>query len=207
MARKKKNTITISNDRMEDFIWMSYRYCIGRHTIAAAYHADVIRGLIMDNPDCLSEDRKAFMAIDIRRQINDLVCWRSNVYVDGPRDADLYSLILYKGSEKPNEKVKFYVDEFYNTVTTEPCEDDKYVPYDNDYEDIIRWIKLANILDKSTHKIITTNFNGEIKNVECYPYPYKVDNGVYVTKWTSPEKTLVNDSYLADEYIVEIKDC
>ena len=207
MARKKKNTITISNDRMEDFIWMSYRYCIGRHTIAAAYHADVIRGLIMDNPDCLSENRKAFMAIDIRRQINDLVCWRSNVHVDGPRDADLYSLILYKGSEKPNEKVKFYVDEFYNTVTTEPCEDDKYVPYDKDYEDIIRWIKLANILDKSTHKIITTNFNGELKDVECYPYPYKGDNGVYVTKWTSPEKTLVNDSYLADEYIVEIKDC
>ena len=207
MARKKKNTITISNDRMEDFIWMSYRYCIGRHTIAAAYHADVIRGLIMDNPDFLSEDRKAFMAMDIRRQINDLVCWRSNVHVDGPRDADLYSLILYKGSEKPNEKVKFYVDEFYNTVTTEPCDDDKYVPYDKDYEDIIRWIKLANILDKSTHKIITTNFNGEIKNVECYPYPYKVDNGVYVTKWTSPEKTLVNDSYLADEYIVEIIDC
>ena len=207
MARKKKNTIVISNDRMEDFIWMSYRYCIGRHTIAAAYHADVIRGLIMDNPDCLSENRKAFMAIDIRRQINDLVCWRSNVHVDGPRDADLYSLILYKGSEKPNEKVKFYVDEFYNTVTTEPCEDDKYVPYDKDFEDIIRWIKLANILDKSTHKIITTNFNGEIKDVECYPYPYKVDNGVYVTKWTSPEKTLVNDSYLADEYIVEIKNC
>ena len=207
MARKKKNTIVISNDRMEDFIWMSYRYCIGRHTIAAAYHADVIRGLIMDNPDCLSENRKAFMAIDIRRQINDLVCWRSNVHVDGPRDADLYSLILYKGSEKPNEKVKFYVDEFYNTVTTEPCEDDKYVPYDKDFEDIIRWIKLANILDKSTHKIITTNFNGEIKDVECYPYPYKIDNGVYVTKWTSPEKTLVNDSYLADEYIVEIKDC
>lgn len=207
MARKKKNTIVISNDRMEDFIWMSYRYCIGRHTIAAAYHADVIRGLIMDNPDCLSEDRKAFMAIDIRRQINDLVCWRSNIYVDGPRDADLYSLILYKGSEKPNEKVKFYVDEFYNIVTTEPCENDKYVPHDKDYEDIIRWIKLANILDKSTHKIITTNFNGEIKDVECYPYPYKVDNGIYVTKWTSPEKTLVNDSYLADEYIVEIKDC
>lgn len=207
MTRKKKNTIVISNDRMEDFIWMSYRYCIGRHTIAAAYHADVIRGLIMDNPDCLSENRKAFMAIDIRRQINDLVCWRSNVHVDGPRDADLYSLILYKGSEKPNEKVKFNVDEFYNTVTTEPCEDDKYVPHDKDYEDIIRWIKLANILDKSTHKIITTNFNDEIKNVECYPYPYKVDNGVYVTKWTSPEKTLVNDSYLADEYIVEIKDC
>lgn len=207
MGRKKKNTIVISNDRMEDFIWMSYRYCIGRHTIAAAYHADVIRGLIMDNPDCLSENRKAFMAIDIRRQINDLVCWRSNVHVDGPRDADLYSLILYKGSEKPNDKVKFYVDEFYNTVTTEPCDDDKYVPYDKDYEDIIRWIKLANILDKSTHKIITTNFNGEIKDVECYPYPYKVDNGVYVTKWTSPENTLVNDSYLADEYIVEIKDC
>lgn len=207
MARKKKNTITISNDRMEDFIWMSYRYCIGRHTIAAAYHADVIRGLIMDNPDCLSENRKAFMAMDIRRQINDLVCWRSNVHVDGPRDADLYSLILYKGSEKPNEKVKFYVDEFYNTVTTESCEDDKYVPYDKDFEDIIRWIKLANILDKSTHKIITTNFNGEIKDVECYPYPYKVDNGVYVTKWTSPEKTFITDSYLADEYIVEVKNC
>ena len=34
--------ITITNREMEDFIWMSTRYCIGRHTIAAAAHADTI---------------------------------------------------------------------------------------------------------------------------------------------------------------------
>ena len=205
MARKKKNTITISNDRMEDFIWMSYRYCIGRHTIAAAYHAEVIRELILNNPDCMSEERKSFMATDIRRQINDLVCWRSNVYVEGPRDNDLYSLILYKGSENPNEKVKYIIDEYHNTITTEPCENDKYVPHDKDYEDIIRWIKLANILDKTTHRIITTNYKGDVKDIVCYPYPYKNGEGVYVTKRTSPEKTLIVDTYLADECIVEIK--
>ena len=33
----------------------------------------------------------------------------------------------------------------------------------------------------------------------------KNGEGVYVTKWTSPEKTLIVDTYLADECIVEIK--
>ena len=205
MTKKKKNTINIDNSAMEDFIWMSYRYCIGRHTIASAYHAETIRNLIINNPNCLSDERKAFMALDIRRQINNHVCWRKNVFVDGPRDADLYSMILYKGSETPDHKMRFNVNEFYGSVTVEPCVDEDYVAYDKDYDDFIRWIKLANFLDKTTHKKITTNFNGEIEEHICYPYPYKNGEGVYVTKWTIPEKTFIVDSYLDEEYIIESK--
>ena len=48
--KKKKNNICLDNKAMEDFIWMSYRYCIGRKTIAAATHADTIREFINNNP-------------------------------------------------------------------------------------------------------------------------------------------------------------
>lgn len=53
--------ITITNREMEDFIWMSSRYCIGRHTIAAATHADTIAKVLTANPDILSKEMQEFM--------------------------------------------------------------------------------------------------------------------------------------------------
>ena len=53
---------------LEDLIWMSYRYCIGRHTLAATMHA----GHIAQNSyHAIPDDRKEFMAHDIRREINE----------------------------------------------------------------------------------------------------------------------------------------
>lgn len=206
MVRKIKNKgAVISDNSLDDFIWMSYRYCIGRHTIAAAYHAETIRRVIMSNPNSLSPEKKAFMATDIRREINTHVCWRNNVYVDGPRDKDLYSMILYKGSETPNEKMSYKINEYDNTIITKPCEDEKYVPYDEYFEDYIRWIRLANILDIKTHKNIKVSFNGEESEHICYPYPMKQNDGSYKEVWCSLDKDLINNSYLAEEYIVEIK--
>ena len=90
---KKKNTINISNSSLEDMIWMSYRYCIGRHTIAAAHHAETIHSVIKSNPDLLTPERKHFMALDIRREITSQIAFRSNVYIEGCGDFDAFSFL------------------------------------------------------------------------------------------------------------------
>ena len=54
------------SDYEEDCMWMSYRYCVGRHTIAASMHAPAIwkhcRGR-------MSNERALFTAFDINREI------------------------------------------------------------------------------------------------------------------------------------------
>ena len=54
------------SDYEEDCMWMSYRYCIGRHTIAAHMHASDIW------QNCkrrMSKERQLFTAFDINREI------------------------------------------------------------------------------------------------------------------------------------------
>ena len=66
----RENTKLTAYD--EDNMWMSYRYCIGRHTIASHMHA----GDIWKN--CrgrLHPDRELFTAFDINREIENSLCF------------------------------------------------------------------------------------------------------------------------------------
>lgn len=60
------------SDYEEDCMWMSYRYCIGRHTIHSHMHATDIwkncRGR-------MSKERELFTAFDINRSIEDSLRW------------------------------------------------------------------------------------------------------------------------------------
>lgn len=51
----------------EDCMWMSYRYCIGRHTIASHMHATDIWQNCKGNR--MSKERQLFTAFDINREI------------------------------------------------------------------------------------------------------------------------------------------
>ena len=70
LARTALNNAICDNyplsDYEEDCMWMSYRYCIGRHTIAASMHASAIwkhcKGRMPD-------ERALFTAFDINREI------------------------------------------------------------------------------------------------------------------------------------------
>lgn len=58
------------NDYEEDCMWMSYRYCIGRHTIASHMHA----GDIWKNcKNRITKERQLFNAFDINRSIEDCI--------------------------------------------------------------------------------------------------------------------------------------
>ena len=60
----RKNTEL--SDYEEDCMWMSYRYCIGRHTIASSMHAG---GIWANCKNRMSQERQLFTAFDINRQI------------------------------------------------------------------------------------------------------------------------------------------
>ena len=54
------------SDYEEDCMWMSYRYCVGRHTIAASMHA---RTIWKHCKGRMSDERSLFTAFDINREI------------------------------------------------------------------------------------------------------------------------------------------
>lgn len=70
LARIAMNNAICDNyplsDYEEDCMWMSYRYCIGRHTIAASMHAPAIWKHCKGR---MSDERSLFTAFDINREI------------------------------------------------------------------------------------------------------------------------------------------
>lgn len=209
----------------EDLIWMSYRYCIGRKTIVAHSHA----GDIAQNSYYhFSDDRKEFMATDIRKCINDTINWRKNidchdyriVIPDDGMSRIIYSLIKEHGIKLSK---KFNFDDYKYVIDNSSIEIKKYEENKGeiknvsssfivDFHDCLPWIKLANLFDKKCHRNITTEFNGEIKTAECFPYPYICISGddiIIDKKWCNIERYLENtvvDSYIDDRYIIKIDD-
>lgn len=59
-----------------DCMWMSYRYCVGRHTIAAHAHAGDIATQCYGR---MSDERSIFTAYDINREIEESLRWSSGV--------------------------------------------------------------------------------------------------------------------------------
>lgn len=204
---KKKNSINISNSSLEDMIWMSYRYCIGRHTIAAAHHAETIHSVIKSNPDLMSNEKKAFTAKDIRREITSQIAFRSNVYVEGCNDFDAFSLLLIEGSKyKDRKDIEFTLNSYTNELTIKEKSDSKHEAFDKDYIDLMPWVRLANYLDTSTHRKIHTNFNGDIQVYTCYPYPVKQENGDYEMRWGELSDNLMMTRYLDEKFITKIEE-
>ena len=210
MARKKDNKLAISNRSMDDFIWMSYRYCIGRHTIAAAHHAETIHSVIRSNPDMLSDDRKAFNAKDIRAEITTQIAFYPNVYINGRHDFDAYTLLLIEGSKyKDNCKGKrFFLDSYKNELSLEDYIENSYTStFDKDFIDLIPWVRLANYLDVNCHYKITVNFNNEIQDYICYQYPVRQTDGTYQLKWCDINDDVTITRYLDEQYITNIEKC
>jgi hypothetical protein len=203
----KKNKPSISKSYLDDFIWMSYRYCIGRHTIAAACHADTIKSAIEQNKDTFSEDRLGFYARDIRNGINSILHWRDDVSIDGFNDNfDAYSALLYEVSkhDNPNE-LKFTIDTATQTIYTDPL-GKKQTPTDYDYHDLILWTKLANYLDVSCHRIVVTYYQDKIKEHKCYPFPIQRGKNKYEQVWCPLDDNLTVDKFVNPEYIIKIKE-
>ena len=207
MARTKKDPgLKISNTSMEDFIWMSYRYCIGRKTIAAAHHAETIHRVIMSNPDMMSDNKRGFNAQDIRREITHEIAFRSNVYVDGCGDFDAFTLLLIEGSKyKDRKDIQFILNSYTNELSIKENSDSQYTAFDYEYIDLIPWVRLANYLDSTTHRKITVHFNNEDKEFICYQYPMKQEDGTYKLVWCELNDDVTITRWLEEKYITNIQ--
>ena len=212
---KKKPTIIISNSKMEDFIWMSYRYCIGRKTIAACTHADTIASLITSNPDMLTLERKAFMVQDIREEVTNSINFKRCIRIDGNHfRKDIFSPLMYALNDYPNRKKKvFHFDANTNEIYKVEYDESLYEfdRPDSDYNDLIPWVKLANLLDTSCHRVITAVFDGKKQEIICYPFPREIRNDdgsiTYKESWTGVKygNCVSVCRYISDEYITEIE--
>ena len=223
MSKDNNFSVTITDDMFfEDLLWMSYRYCIGRKTIAASAHAG---NIAKHAYNILSSERKKFIAHDIRREINDVIHHLDNVSIYDYRNhipQDGLSTIFYRLLEKygdvPPEwvytHIKFDIeDDIIKLDEFEPAKENYYTETIlGIYPDLIPWIKLANCFDSSCHKTIVTECDGVISEYVCFPYPYlsvsmngehHIDN-----KWCPVKRYLNNpvvDSFIDMEFVKEIK--
>lgn len=202
-----KQKITITPKVLEDFIWMSYRYCIGRHTIAAAYHANTIANVVASYPDAFSQERLAFNAKDIRDRINDAIRFLACYDIDSCFSLDAFSCALYKSAEVENPYEYIYHIEQSGYVELDKPKELLRHRFDQDYIDLIPWVKLANWLDKSTHRMITVEYDGKVETHECFPYPQKMEDGRYRKMWADVEDAdMTLNRWIAEEYITKIEE-
>ena len=166
MGKKVKNTLSSFE---EDCIWMSYRYCIGRSTIAAHCHAGEIAGFAYDK---LSKERMQFMSEDICNEIYDKLRWNNFIdmgwYGNIPKShfkpLDVVYSILKQESIDSYEKmrsiktIRIEWDREKNKFTHSVYyfnDDDKDKNYNINKDslfDLEVWQRLANLFDKDSHK-------------------------------------------------------
>ena len=214
--KKEKPNLILSNSVAEDFIWMSYRYCIGRKTIAAYMHAETIANFIYKNPDVLDISRKIFMAEDIRCSIFDILKWNKFIKFENAynknRDWDFYSALLTTLSSLDNPNDYTYVIDMENeTITYKELDIDgkKTAKYENaydNYNDIINWIKLANLLDIRCHKNVIVDIDGKEKSIRCYPFAASNNNRFYLVWVSVDDVELSLQSYINPDKIIRIED-
>ena len=218
MKRKNDRCVNVSHETMQDFIWMSYRYCIGRKTIAAAMHVDNIARLIRDNPDMMNVDQRLHLSEDIQNEILNVIKWQPHVKINGfgsdINGYDWFGGMLYASNAVNNRYSYDYVlDLRTSTIQLFPIEEEvkpsQY--FDQDYRDLIGWYKLAKVLDKSCHRKLICEWdeNGKPyrKEVIAIPFPSKTANGDYVERWMDVDDVCLSGTvFVSPECIKEIKE-
>lgn len=167
------------NEFMDDCVWMSYRYCIGRHTIAAHSHAADIANNIYDPAE---KDRLAFYAKDINQEIYNIL--HINNFLDFdyiyniPKEKFKPLEILYRGFKEcgidSSDKLKKLktLEVYYEHSTGEfkyRAIMHQYV--DNyrslwDIQDLEIWQKLANYFSIDEYKTCILNDDTECRYYE-----------------------------------------
>ena len=182
-----------------DNIYMSYRYCIGRHTIAAHCHA----GDIANNAyGRMTKERMQFISKDIKQEIYSKLHWNDwfnveNVWIlKSFRPLDIFYQCLNDLKIKNYDDIKRIksIDAYPNKDVTEGLIIDAYFYNDKDkfnyksfmdVEDLEVWQRLANLFDIDSHKWCRCS-GGKI--VEYYEYwtHYRTEQGLEFRKIKCP---------------------
>jgi hypothetical protein len=154
----------------EDCIWMSYRYCIGRSTIAAHMHAGGIANFVYDK---LTPERLEYMSEDICHEIYDKLKWNGLInmgwYGNIPKEYFkpidvIYNILKNENIDSPEKfrEIKNIRIE-WDTQTNKYIHEIIWVNHETKFKDYGKlslttfhdleiWQNLANLLDIRTHK-------------------------------------------------------
>ena len=192
---KKKEQQMLSEYEMDN-IWMSYRYCIGRRSIASHCHA----GDIANNAyGRMSKERMQFMSKDINNEIYNCLHVHDwfiigNVWnLKSFRPLDIFYQCLNDIGLKTYDDIKkirniecyFKKDGELNTNVYYFNNGKFNYKSFMDVEDLEVWQRLANLFDVENHKWCKCK-GGKI--VEYYEYwtHYKTENGLEFRKIKCP---------------------
>lgn len=203
------------NDFMDDCVWMSYRYCIGRHTIAAHCHAADIANNIYNLAE---KNRLSFYAKDINQEIYNIL--HINNFLDFdyiyniPKEKFKPLELLYRGFKEcgidNSDKLKKLktLEVYYEPSTGEFKYRAIMHQYADNYkslwdiQDLEIWQRLANYFNIDEHKTCTLN-----DGTECRYYKFLALNS-YGGTFTFHEYKIPVDSkfganitYISEENI------
>ncbi len=221
--KKKDQDNIFDKSYHEDLVWMSYRYAIGRHTIAAHQHA---LNIAKYEYYTLTHDQKQHFAIDIRQCIEDNLRFSEyNFSIDYSINQDerkpLEFLLQYfidnpnwqitgdyKGLTvlKDNNGNIIYEKKKTNTYNTSPLSI-------MILEDLLVWMDLASYFDEDNYKVCKVEHNGNIEEITYFDsyiyYQSKDNNLLYWKKVKKPVKEYIkylgSDCYIPDDLKI-IKD-
>ena len=204
-----------------DAMWMSYRYAIGRHTIATAMHAGQLAQAVYHR---LNEHQREQTVYDIRREISTILNWEYNFNMDLciPRQIldpfkSLYVFSLSPCVDEAGGLLKYLQQHRVTVFTRTPplLEYDVEDSFTKKNElsfmgihDLLEWVNAANALDRKNHYIATVEYEGKKEKIEVFEsYSFnRDDKGIYRLAWAySPiEDYLANPvlyTRIADKYI------
>lgn len=190
----KKKTSNRLSDFEETCMWMSWRYAIGRNSIASVMHA---HDIAMNTFWRQTIDRKEFNAFDIAREIANQLIYPFNFHIDYPNvnenfhplerffeflknenihnldDLNNYKSVRYT-MDGEWKIVKYpYVDAYHSN----PEGDKQEGYYDNpnphhishmDIDDLIPWQMLASAFDVKRLLVAETEFEGKKEDIICF---------------------------------------
>lgn len=220
--KKAKNKKMLSSFE-EDCIWMSYRYCIGRSTIAAHMHAGAIAEHIYDK---MSTERLEFMSEDICREIYDRLKWNNLIdmgwYGNIPKERFKPLDVVYEVLGKENidsleglrdikkiridwdDTTKEYIHEITWVNPETKIKDYGYLSFSS-LHDLEVWQKLANLIDKRTHKFCRLIDDSVVEYYEYWRH-YFDEGKLCFGKVKAPIESFMNFSictYIPEENIKE----
>lgn len=228
MAKKKTKNVKMLTQYEEDCVWMSYRYCIGRHTIASHCHAEDIAKNAYGR---MTSERTQFMSEDINNEIHSQLHfgnfvdmgWYGNIPKTHFKPLDVLYSILNKESINSLEKFR-QIKSIAIDWNREKNDFDYSIYYFNendknkdlgrslwDITDLEVWQQLANLFDLNSHKLAKVKVDCEEKIVCYYECWHATNNQGVITyekrkhsidspfNWSINEECIVEDDINPNE--------
>jgi hypothetical protein len=194
---------------------MSYRYCIGRHTIAAHMHA----GNIADHAyGRMTEKRTLFMSEDINHEISHILNIHDWFTIDNEWSVPPHEFkplnVLYRCLDDnhitTNEELRkiknisAYYDNGWKFHIYRYQDGGSNVRSLSDIHDLEVWQQLANLFDLDSHKWCRLTDGTICEYYECWRHYYRDDHSIGHRLWRIPVDAGFNTlTYIPDESIAE----